>query len=338
MTEGHGDDAYKFQKAIKINFSSNIFTKVDHSALLEHLAASDDMLRTYPEPEPYSLEKKLAGMLDVSPENVMVTNGATEAIYLIALARRGSASEIISPTFREYQDACLMHGHTIKFTPSPFSPTPGFDNLWVCNPNNPTGEVFDKERMIHTIHHHPSHLFVTDAAYADYTLLPTLTAQEAISSGNAIMLSSLTKRFAIPGLRIGYAVGSKTLLHNIRRFRMPWSVNAPAIKAAEYLLDHIDSYPIEAASLVDEARRVAGELSKIGIATSPSRCNFILCRLPHGTADALKRHLVESHGILIRDASNFHSLSPLHFRIAVQSTFENNLLIAAISQWMNSIS
>ena len=80
MIEGHGDDAYKY-KAIKINFSSNVYNHVDHSGLHQHLFQQMESIRTYPEPEPYSLEKVLAKRFHLSSEEVCVTNGATEAIF-----------------------------------------------------------------------------------------------------------------------------------------------------------------------------------------------------------------------------------------------------------------
>ena len=113
MIEGHGDDAYKY-KAIKINFSSNVYNHVDHSGLHQHLFQQMESIRTYPEPEPYSLEKVLAERFHLSSEEVCVTNGATEAIYLIAQTFRNQISAILMPTFSEYADACRMHGHRVS--------------------------------------------------------------------------------------------------------------------------------------------------------------------------------------------------------------------------------
>ena len=112
MIEGHGDDAYKY-KAIKINFSSNVYNHVDHSGLHQHLFQQMESIRTYPEPEPYSLEKVLAKRFHLSSEEVCVTNGATEAIYLIAQTFRNQISAILMPTFSEYADACRLHGHKV---------------------------------------------------------------------------------------------------------------------------------------------------------------------------------------------------------------------------------
>ena len=94
MIDGHGDDAYRYGH-IRVNFSSNVYTHVNHDSLNGHLFRQMACIRTYPEPEPYTLERELAARYQVSPENVCVTNGATEAIYLIAQAWRGSRSAIL---------------------------------------------------------------------------------------------------------------------------------------------------------------------------------------------------------------------------------------------------
>jgi len=106
MIEGHGDDLYRYDAdMVRMNFSSNVYPHADHTALKEHLSAHLDMIKHYPEPRTRSLEKLIALKLGLSSESVMVTNGATEAIYLIAQMLHHSASVIPQPTFSEYADA-----------------------------------------------------------------------------------------------------------------------------------------------------------------------------------------------------------------------------------------
>lgn len=123
----------------------------------------------------------------------------------------------------------------------------------------------------------------------------------------------------------------------MRELRMPWSVNQLAIEAAKYLLDNKSNYHIDADGLHREALRIAESLRALGIAVSNTDCNFILCKLPAGNAAELKEYLVNSHGILIRDASNFEGLGKGHFRVAAQKPVENDMLINAIRQWMESL-
>lgn len=335
MIEGHGDDTFRYGSKIRHNFSTNICSDVDHAGLMAHLSTLGEKLSSYPPPVPASVENLLAEEAGIGADCVMVTNGATEAIYLIAHHLQGRHSAIISPTFREYQDACKLYRHQISFI-SELSDIPAeAQAVWLCNPNNPTGHVTEKTQLLKTIDGHRDHIFIIDQAYCDYTSRPVLSAREAVERPNVILLHSLTKRFAIPALRIGYAVGNPRLLSSVKELRMPWAVNLFAIEGAEYLLRNGSGYCIDHRQLHAEACRIASRLSESGINVLPTDCNFILCHLPHGKASELKNFLIDRHGLLIRDASNFQGLSEAHFRIAAQSRDENDLLISAIKQWMS---
>lgn len=343
MIQGHGDDLYRYGE-VRTNFSSNIFCHFDHSRLMEHLAKSLPLIESYPEPEPYSLEKSIAERIGVKPCNVMATNGATEAIYLVAQTYADALSLIVQPTFAEYADACRLHHHTVSGIKNISELTENLNSnvhvgnnkkalLWLCNPNNPTGAVTDKQTIINTAREHPDILFVLDESYAAYTKSEVVKPHEAVSLNNVVLLSSMTKDYGIPGLRLGYAVGTEELISRFRSQRMPWSVNAIAIEAGKYLIAHAEEYQINVSALCSERTRVAEALNGLGIRTWRSDTNILLAELPHGTAAALKQYLIEEHGILIRDASNFDSLSPRHFRIAMQLPEENDTLIKAIKEW-----
>lgn len=332
MIDGHGDDLWRYGNKVKHNFSSNI-SAFDHTRLMKYLAEAGDAVSCYPEPSPLSVEKAIAEINSVGPEEVMVTNGATEAIYLLAQTCARCQSAILAPTFREYQDACKIHGHTISFISSLSTIPKDSQLVWLCNPNNPTGNTILKEKLIKTARSNPGKVFIVDQAYADYTLMETLSAREAVSAGNIILLGSMTKRFAIPGLRIGYAIGNSALLDRVKAWRMPWSVNGLAIKAALFMIEHAADYEIDATGLHAEALRIAKAFTEMGIRVWPTDCNFILCELPDRTASELKEYLINTVGILIRDASNFEGLGQRHFRVAAQTPEENNLLIKGIRQW-----
>lgn len=336
MIDGHGDDIWRFKDKVKHNFSTNIHSAFDHSQLMEHIALSVGSVTSYPEPEPRSVESLIASINGVDSANVMVTNGATESIYLLAQSAGRCHSAIIVPTFSEYKDACKLHSHRISLVGSLSDIPDGCDMVWLCNPNNPTGKVTSKDMLLNTAANHPETVFIIDQAYADYTLLPTLTAREAVDAGNIILLGSLTKRFGVPGLRIGYSVGCAEVTGRAKQWRMPWSVNGPAISASMFLIQNRDKYMINASRLHDEAMRISRAFSGCGITVYPSDCNFILCELPHGLAAALKQYLIESVGILIRDASNFDGLGQRHFRVAAQLPDENDLLIDTVRKWITS--
>ena len=114
MIDGHGDDSYKYSRPITANFSSNVYSKVNLSRLKAHLCECIGEIGNYPEPEPYTLEARIASRCQLPSGAVCVTNGATEAIYLIAQTFRGTNTAILQPTFSEYADACRMHGHRVS--------------------------------------------------------------------------------------------------------------------------------------------------------------------------------------------------------------------------------
>lgn len=335
MIDGHGDDAYKYGHRITMNFSSNVYNHVDHTGLREHLCRQMEHIRSYPEPEPYTLEAELAGRLHLSGDEVCVTNGATEAIYLIAQTFRGAVSAILMPTFSEYADACRLHGHRVQpvYVPEAIPGTAGL--AWICNPNNPTGTVWDKGALKALIRRYPACRFVIDQSYEYFTRKELFSAQEAAAYPNVVLLHSMTKRFAVPGLRLGYMTANKNLLHEIRLQRMPWAVNRLAIDAGQYLLEHPEEYGMDIDALLQEKERLCAAIGSVGgMDVWHSDTHYMLVRLRTGRAAALKDYLAEKHGILIRDASNFEGLDAQFFRIATQAPEENDKLIDGIKEWM----
>lgn len=334
MIHGHGDDLYKYGN-VEINFSTNINNHFDHSLLFQTLAANLPKIKSYPEPSPETLESALADKLGVGNENVMATNGATEAIYLIAQCFKERIHHVLQPTFSEYADACRIYGcKTINIDAINEGNRFGSNNVvWICNPNNPTGQVLEHDILNGIIKESPKTLFIVDQSYSAYTTKKTLQSKEAARHDNVLLLHSMTKDFGIPGLRLGYAVGNKTLLSLVKHYRMPWAVNSLAVEAGLFLTEHCNNYRIDAASLCREREWVAQRLEELRIKTFPSDSNILLCELPCGNANTLKEALVSTYGILIRDASNFHGLSQKHFRIAVQTRTEDEKLINALREW-----
>lgn len=316
----HGDDIYRYGN-IRINFSSNIYSHADLSRLKEHLSAWMDCIGSYPEPEPEALEAMIAEREGIDRKCVVVGNGATELIYLIADMMRGGTFMVHNPTFSEYEKACRMNGMREVADSSEA------DVEWICNPNNPDGRVMDKTLLLKKIAEHPRTLFVIDASYEDYTLCPLPETKELLGHKNVICLHSMTKRYCIPGLRLGYAIGQRDAIERIKALHQPWSVNALAQVAGRFLLEN-DIWvlpPME--EYIKEAQRLAKAINSLeGFSAEISDTHFFLCKTV-GNAGELKDMLARKHGILIRDASNFPTLTEHHFRIASQSIDANRALL-----------
>ena len=338
MIEGHGDDLYKYGKKIVSNFSSNVYNRIDHSGLYQRLNERLSTICSYPEPMPYSLESEIARRYSLTPRQVCVTNGATEAIYLIAQVFQGRISAVLGPTFSEYADACRVHRHKVKPFYSLDALPEDAELVWICNPNNPTGEVRNKEDPKALVDSHPDKLFIFDQSYEYFTLKSLLGIKEAASFPNVILLHSMTKQYAIPGLRVGYFTASEGLTDDVRCRRMPWSVNSLAIEAAKYLLEEGDGISADIPQLLAERERLTNLLLATGMLEIwPTDTHYMLIKLRMGKAAALKDFLAVNHGILIRDASNFEGLDERFFRIATQTPEENDKLVKAISEWMEQI-
>lgn len=338
MIEGHGDDLYKYGKKIVSNFSSNVYNRIDHSGLYQRLNERLSTICSYPEPMPYSLESEIARRYSLTPRQVCVTNGATEAIYLIAQVFQGRISAVLGPTFSEYADACRVHRHKVKPFYSLDALPEDAELVWICNPNNPTGEVRNKEDLKALVDSHPDKLFIFDQSYEYFTLKSLLGIKEAASFPNVILLHSMTKQYAIPGLRVGYFTASEGLTDDVRCRRMPWSVNSLAIEAAKYLLEEGDGISADIPQLLAERERLTNLLLATGMLEIwPTDTHYMLIKLRMGKAAALKDFLAVNHGILIRDTSNFEGLDERFFRIATQTPEENDKLVKAISEWMEQI-
>lgn len=336
MIQGHGDDLYRY-KNIACNFSSNIYTEMDLSGLQQYLCSCISSVHSYPEPDAHSLAQLLAGKLTISTSNILLTNGATEAIYQIAHLFEGSKSTILIPTFSEYEDACHINKMDLNFVTSLEEVEEDTQILWFCNPNNPTGGVHSRDNIIEFVESHPDTTVIIDQSYAYFTSKEIWSAKEASQYKNVILLHSMTKRYAIPGLRLGYVTAHESLIERLGKFSMPWSVNQLAIEAGKYLLTIDDvSLQLDLESYLTEAKRLMQELNLIkGVTVMPSATHFFLCSLSNGkTAAELKEYLANEHGILIRDAANFRGLDERYFRIATQTKEENDKLIKAIKEWM----
>ena len=325
MIDGHGDDIYSYE-GIRVNFSSNIYAHADLSGLEAHLCRHIDAIRSYPEPSARSLEKAIAHECGIDADEVLVVSGATDAIYLIAQAFRDRKTYCVyHPTFSEYDDACQLFGYEER---------PDGALCWLCNPNNPTGRVVSKDfiREVSSAHE----ILVVDQSYEDYTQEELLSPKEVLSCRNLFVLHSLGKKYAMPGLRLGYVTAHPDTLQLLRTFQQPWSVNALAIEAGKFLIKqdkpaipYLDAYLMETERLRTRLREIEG------IRAFETKTNYMLCQIEDHTSTDLKYYLVHEHGILIRDCHNVTGLSNHFFRVATQRPDENDALVDAIRQFLN---
>lgn len=340
MLHGHGDNGYLYPQDIRADFSTNVWYGGEPAGLKEHLFAHWGRINRYPQVLAESLGRRIAAHHGLPPENILVCSGATEGIYLAAQALRpATTTAIVIPAFAEYEDACRVNGHDLRFIR--WEALAGTDNdglagaalpgmLWIGQPNNPTGEIFPQLESL--IRQNPETLFVVDEAFVEFTSPPS----SLISSGlpNLVVLRSLTKAFAIPGLRLGYIAAPEAIIRRLKAIKQPWTVNAMAAEAGNYIFDNYTALPID--RLLKDKAAFIRDLEDSGITVYPGSTHFFLCETPKGTAAELQRYLLDHHRLLIRDAGNFRGLGERHFRLATLEPHKNQLLIKAVKEWQAS--
>jgi len=295
----------------------------------------------YPDREVLAFRRVLAGHLDIAPERLLIGNGSTELVWLSALAfvRPGDPVVLVGPTFGEYSRAAILMGaHLHQYTAQPeedFRIVPArvtqFLRRWqprlvfLCNPNNPTGTFVAPDIITHWAVAWPGTLFIVDEAYLTFTaqapsVLPGLRH-------NVLVLGSMTKAYALAGLRLGYAIGSPDVLAALQRARPPWSVNALAQAAGIAALQdtaHLASCLQRIARAQHDLR--AG-LHALGLRPVPSTTHFFLVPVGHGAAC---RQALLRRGILVRDCASFGL--PAYIRMATRRPEDNAHLLTALAE------
>ncbi|MBI5554858.1 MAG: threonine-phosphate decarboxylase [Elusimicrobia bacterium] len=341
----HGGNIYQMERKYKrsfLDFSANINPLGIPARIKKLLKRRLKDLVHYPDSEADCLVAALARYWRVKEENVLVGNGSTELIYLILNAFRPAEVALTVPSFTEYERAAGISGSRIRFIR--MLKDKGFtldlgsvkngDTLFVCNPNNPTGNlVLDGQAGIGNIQ---ARRIIIDEAFMDfvpdekrYTFIP-----QAICSKKIIVLRTLTKFFALPGLRIGYLIAHRDIIRFLKRYQLPWSVNVLAQVAAEQCLSE-DLFIHRSKLLIAKERTFLYErLGRItGLKPYLSVANYLLVKIEgqRFTSSCLKERLLKK-GILIRDCANFRGLDKQFIRVAIRTHKENMRLLQAIEE------
>jgi threonine-phosphate decarboxylase len=340
MLKGHGSDIHSYNSPIIADFSSNVWYEGMPKGLSNHLSEKIQNIIHYPSPDADKLSKKIAHLHGIDNNNVLVTNGATEAFYLLAQLYFGVKSYIVYPSFAEYEDACKIFNHSLNFIPNTeFESTIKFNKdsiVWLGNPNNPDGKILSVSSIEDFCKNNPEIHFIIDEAYVELSDKCETSIQLVLEYENLIIVRSLTKSFTIPGIRLGYVAASSKIIEKLKTIKMPWSVNSLAIEAGDFILNDYYNLLPKKNIVTTESKKLQNELSKFSeLEIIPSDCNYFLASLKNGIASELKQYLIEEYNFLIRDASNFRGLNNSHFRIAAQKPEFNTMLVDAIKQWLN---
>jgi threonine-phosphate decarboxylase len=302
----------------------------------------------YPDPECRQLRQLLAQQCRVDPDMILVGNGSTELIHLVPRALAIQSALIIGPTFEEYARALMNAGGTVQYVHARreacFRPPVReilqelsakrmrIDAIFLCNPNNPTGRLLSQPAMreLADAMERRQGWLIVDEAFIDYC-----QTQSVISMlkkyPRLVVLRSLTKFYAMPGLRIGYVVGASKVIERLKDHQPPWSVNSVAQEVScAALCDHRYAVASRAFMKNERPRFMKGLRSLPGVRVYPSTASFVLIELPEWTSACRITDQLASMRLLVRNCSALPGLTTQMIRIAVRTVKENQRLMRAL--------
>jgi threonine-phosphate decarboxylase len=334
-----------------LDFSASINPLGPPEELLELIRKNLDVLACYPENCNEGLVRALGAHCGVRPANILAGNGATELIYFLLSYLKPRSSLVALPTFSEFPRACAIMGTRIEAVPFIHLEAGGFrfdsgvllealkrsavDLVILVHPNNPTGALLERtlidELLRETRERNTSVLL--DESFIDF--VPGQTAINRLEANpHVFLLRSLTKFYAIPGLRLGYLVADAARVREMLEMRQPWQVNQLAQLAGE-LCPTLAGYGAQTLELIRQERAwLEHQLAAIaGLVSYPGAANFLLVRLDPtiGSVREIHNRLLQ-HRILIRRCDGWPGLPDNCFRIAVRSRKENELLIERLKK------
>ncbi|HTU19880.1 MAG TPA: histidinol-phosphate transaminase [Gemmataceae bacterium] len=322
-----------------LDFSSPINAYGPSPSVREAVARTP--LDRYPDDEALALRAALAERLGVPPTRILAANGCSELIWLAALAFLHPCDRvlILGPTFAEYaRMAALMDAHLRThlaseenaFAPSLDEVNDDLDRwqpqlVFLCNPNNPTGAGLDARIVASWTQDYQNTIFIVDESYLAFAA--GLESMVSFAGGNVLVLKSMTKEFALAGLRLGYAVGAEEAIASLARVRPPWSVNALAQAAGIAALRDREHLNDSLQRLAAAKSELTAAIAALGMQVLPSAAPFFLVRV--ADAAAVRLALLRK-GVLVRDCASFGL--PQYVRICTRRPEENARLVAALRQ------
>ncbi|AZB42677.1 threonine-phosphate decarboxylase [Bacillus sp. FJAT-42376] len=300
-------------------------------------------IQDYPDPDAAELLKALSVKEKVPESFILAGNGAAELIFLLGQMLKGQDVLIIEPSFSEYRQALEVQGASIDslvlleennwdLDSRIFTMMEGKKAVFLCSPNNPTGKVYSRSILLDVIEQaeKAGTLVICDEAFYDFAENEPSVVSELHRYPNLIILRSVTKMYALAGLRLGYILAEPSIIGDLKKRQPHWSVNALAQVIGRVCAADAEHAQKTRLLIELERKRVMRELSLIGIRVYPSSTNFYLIAAPK--EEGLFRFLLEK-GITVRHTENFAGLNGNYLRIAVKLPEENDQLIQALKEW-----
>ena len=359
MLNGHGGNI----KQICDKYGLNPDEIIDFSASINPLGCPDvvqkavseqfnDILH-YPDSQCTDLRKSIAEKIPCNETNVIIGNGSNELFYLIPRALKPEKGVLLQPTFGEFKDAFYNSHVDVVEIINDNKDFPVINTsisrlkslkdgmVFLCNPNNPTGQLTRKEDIIELVNGNPNRLIVIDEAFMDfieddekYSVI-----KEAPSMQNLIVVRSLTKFYGFPGLRLGYLVTNESIVNKLMRYKEPWTVNTIAqVAGMAAINDNEFAFNTRQYVSSEKAFMYDGLTTIKGIQPFQPTVNFILIKIEDiGVTSSEIQNLLLKNNILVRNCSNFVGLDEKYFRVAVKTREDNRQLLSALKSIMDHV-
>ncbi|PID26476.1 MAG: hypothetical protein CR982_10135 [Candidatus Cloacimonadota bacterium] len=323
-----------------VDFSSSVI-KLDLP--IDKIISNIDIY-SYPDTTNFEFRSKAAENYNLSPNNIFCGNGSSEIMWSIGLAfvKRSSKSLLISPTFGEYKRILTIMGsdieyHTLKEDrgfrldiSTYLDQAKGKDIIFICNPNNPTGEFIGFDKLETIFKNSPNTLYIIDSAYIDFAIDDFSYREKMkyfIDRYNVIFLHSLTKSFGIAGLRSGYCLASEEKISLLDRVKTPWNINRYAQEVSIYILENEKEIIKKAQEIKNSSIKLRKKISNLGFTTIDSTTDYFLVKV--GNSLEVKRKLLEEK-ILIRELQSMGLNN--YIRVTGKDEEKNNLLLRLLKR------
>jgi threonine-phosphate decarboxylase len=338
------------------DFSANINPFGPPSSVLAAIRQALDhpsALVAYPDLDLIDMKQTIAESMGVHSENVAVANGFVPLLASAVQSRKIERCLLPIPSFNEYRNTLENAG--IAIVPFRLSPEQQFeyegdkilevtrrelcDSILLANPQNPSGVLCSARRMEQLIEMAARHnvMVFLDEAFIDYCPSESLI-RWVMGLKNLIVFRSVTQFYAIPGLRVAYAVGNRCHIVAMNRLIAPWPITSIASDAVCAALN--DGAYAEESRLTNDRRRLGLEsaLKRLKIATYPSNANFLLLRFPEEVdVNRLWEKMIIEERLVLRSCANFEGFTEGHLRIAVRSEPENEMLIRCLGRLIAAV-
>ena len=354
----HGSDlekieqVYGIKKEEIISFSANVnplgISPLMRQALLERI----DCITSYPDREYTALRRQISAYTGAPAEHIVVGNGSTELISLFIQLERPKKALILGPTYSEYEREISLGGGTSLYYPlkeennfvlsledfqKQLNET--LDLLVICNPNNPTSSAIPQTAMrqiLDTCKRYDIYVMI-DETYVEFA--PDYDAITSVPLtryyNNLIILRGVSKFFASPGLRLGYAItGNEDLMKHINSRQNPWTINSLAAAAGELMFSDKEYIAKTRDLTAKERTRITQELKSWNtVKPYPSFANFLLLRIEKEgvTAEDLFEHAIRRK-MMIRNCSTFPFLDNRYIRFCFMHPEQNDALLSCLKE------